>query len=107
MGNNGRIEYKKRFVAVLCHEVKGCLMDEVSTVSTCFAAVVFVQKYLFIVVPEMEGIIVVCQPLAVVSIKLVKSLEIGISYGADESQSPLPKGTCCIASLTEHLSNRE
>jgi hypothetical protein len=48
----------------------------------------------------MAGIVVMCQPLAVVSVKFIETLVVGVTFGTGISEAPFAK---CTGNVTSFL----
>ena len=111
MRNNGRIPHKERLIFLLsgfiqksqCFRVNQVL--RISTLPILHIEIIVRQIYPFIVVPQMIGIIAVCQQLAIISVKLIDSLFVRVPRGTDIAKPPFTKGTCTITGITEIIEN--
>ena len=106
MRNQRRIEHKKRLVTVLLQELQRLRMNKVRSVLLCLKTFVALQHNFLLVVPQMIRIVVVCNALTVISVKFIKSLEVGVAFRTGITQSPLAECSGNISGILQSLSQR-
>ena len=73
----------------------------ISTFTVLYVQCVIFQFYSFVIVPQMIGIITVCQQLAVVAIELVDALFFRITRGTDKTESPFAESAGLVSCVLE------
>ena len=100
-------EGEERLVGMLANELECLLMDGVGRIGDFALLVVLRQVDTRFVVPQMVGIIVVGQRLAVVAEELVEAHLCGIGHRAGITQAPLAEASGGIALLLQHRRHGE
>lgn len=75
----------------------------VSPFSVLYIQVVVFELHSFVVVPEVVGVITVCQQLAIISVESVATLIFRIAGRTDIAQSPFAESGCLISCIFHYF----
>ena len=107
MGNRTGNKQEEWSILVIIDELQGPILNIVGDKISLFKALIFFEDDFFLIVPQIAGIVVMCQSLTIVANESVKALIVGITFWAGKSQPPFSKSACCIALLLEHFRQGE
>ena len=101
--NDGGIEHEERmaFLGIVPHEIESLLMVKIWGVLALVAALVAGKLDSFSIVPEMVGIVVVRETLAVVAVEIVHALLLRNAFSPGRTEAPFPVNSCGIAIFLE------
>ena len=75
----------------------------VSPFSVLYIQVVVFELHSFVVVPEVVGVITVCQQLAIISVESIATLIFRIAGRTDIAQSPFAESGCFISCIFHYF----
>src|SRR5690554_2725823 len=106
MGDGCGIKHKEWFILIVFKKLKSLFMNNIWRILSGLAATVSFQNYFILIVPQMVGVIVVCQSLTVVSEKFIKPLIVGVAFRAGIAKSPFAKSAGCISGFLQRCGKR-